>query len=171
MAVITIGGSATNRSTSGLYDTTVLLRGVTATGTGTINSMSLWIEFGGGNVKMGTFYVVSGTNYTNRDSETFITPAAGSKQTYTGLNCNVVIGDILGYYGTVDMELDTTGGPGIYTVSGDKFGTTNQAYSEPFGGSTYNVSIEASGVTTGKIWEGITISKWNGIAISKINSV
>lgn len=172
MAIITVGGGSfiSSSSLSGLQNFTSVDTTAPANDTGTINtfSCSFYVSNGTG-VKIGTFYG-SGTSYTNREFATIGTVAYGSIQTFSGLNVGVVTGDFIGTVYTAGSPYKSNAytGSGRYAAYGDKFdGTTNTYYYQDLTA----LSFQGTGVTAGKNWQGITISKWNGIAISKINNI
>ena len=144
MAVITIGPGATDRTALGGASYTLIILNGAADGTGIITSFEVWFNSEGLSVKIGTFYG-SDTSYTNRDYETIGTVAAGSKQTFSGLECDVVTGDYAGiYWSSGGLERDNTGGLGIYYKLGDQFGAGEQTY-ELVGNFIY--SIYGTGAT------------------------
>ena len=96
--------------------------------TGTIDTIEIWHNTDGTDVKVGTFYG-SGTSYTNRDYELIGSVASGSKQIFTGKSCDCQAGDLLGWYATSgNLEANATGGTGYFYKSGDQFGAGTQTY-------------------------------------------
>lgn len=109
MAVITIGPWAIVRAYTTADLTTYLDLAVPANGTGTMTSFELYCSVQMTTVTMGTFYG-SGTSWTSRDSEYLGTVGAGEKQTFSGLNCDVTINDVVGVYFTgVEVKELVTG--------------------------------------------------------------
>jgi hypothetical protein len=99
---------------------------------GTLDTWELWFKTGydGVNVETATFYLVSGSNYSTRDSETIGSVTSGSKQTFTGLSTDVNTDDYAGVYKPGGrIERDTTGFLGILYANGDFIPCTNQAFS------------------------------------------
>jgi hypothetical protein len=147
MAVITIGDGATDRASSRSFSTAVTLvdKNGAANGTGTLDVFEIFaVTTYLANVKIGTFSG-SGTSYDDRDYETIGTVTAGSKQTFTGKNCDVESGDFLGIYGeTGRLEVSTTGGVGYYIKAGDWFGSSAQTYTAQ---ANYISSLYATGAT------------------------
>ena len=131
MGLIDVGPGATNRaSTSTTTGYTNLLRGNPANDTGKLTSFEVWANSDLSGVKIGTFYG-SGTSWTSRDVESIGNVTAGSKQTFTGKDCDVQTGDIIGAYRTGgNMERDTSGGDGAAYKSGDQFGAGTQTYTD-----------------------------------------
>ncbi len=131
MAAIDIGGGASARGsyTANLY--TYVDSNNPANDTGTLTSFELWIDVDGGNatgVIVGTFSG-SGTSWDDRDYETIGNVTAGSKQTFSGLNCDVTTNDYIGIYtATGRFEKEETGGAGIGYYSGSAFGGGAQTY-------------------------------------------
>ena len=96
-----------------------------ASGSGVLTSFSLRVGAAGATgVKMGTF-VGSGVSWTCRDFETLGAVSGGSTQTFTGLSCSVVAGDLLGFYGAGSAGLGYYGDASarLY-VLGDAFSGT-----------------------------------------------
>lgn len=126
---IDIGAGATDRASMmdlGTY--TIIDKTNPANDTGTITSFELWYNTNATGVKIGTFSG-SGTSYTNRDYETIGSVTSGSKQTFSGLNCDVVTGDVIGIHQTGgNIENDTSGGSGLYLKDGDQFGAGTQTF-------------------------------------------
>ena len=96
-----------------------------ANASGTLDTFEVWLKTSSGtSSKMGTF---SGSplTYTSRDYETLGAVSSGSKQKFTGLNCDVEIGDYIGGYfrygGGGALEADRSGGLGSDYYSGDAF--------------------------------------------------
>ena len=146
MATIDVGNGATNQSLIFGGGTTVVDLNNPANDTGTLDTFEIFTGYDGTNLKMGTFSG-SGSNYTSRDYESIGNVTGGSKQTFTGKNCDVSTGDFLGYYCSVYAKRLSSGGSGVYREIGDKFGAGLVTY-------TYNDaddahSIYATGATSG----------------------
>lgn len=127
MAEITIGSEAKVRATGigGTY--TIINFNGAATGTGTIDTIEIYARSNLAGVKAGTFFGAGGT-FTNRDWEAIGAVVTGSKQTFSGLDCDVESGDWIGFYSTGgEIERDYSGDIGIYRLSGDQFGTGEQS--------------------------------------------
>jgi hypothetical protein len=124
MAVIDIGSDASNRSNSFGVATFVTLNNP-ANDTGVLDTFEVYPATTINGLKIGTFSK-SGTNFTPRDFEEIGTASSGSKQTFTGKNCDVSSGDYLGvYYTAGKIDKDDNGGDGVYYyASGDGFGGT-----------------------------------------------
>ena len=146
---IDIGPGATNRSSTQAADYTVVDLANPANDSGYLDVFEVWAATDLTGCKIGTFSG-SGLNYNDRDFETIGNVTSGSKQTFTGKNCDVLTGDYLGaYFATGTLEADTSAGSNTYTKSGDWFGTGAQAYSENPGDA---VSIYATGITSGQLF-------------------
>ncbi len=144
MAAIDIGPGAIDRDYTAYTANTCISTTNSANGTGVITSFELWFDTEGNGVKAGTFY---GTppNLTSRDVETIGIVTAGSKQTFSGLDCDVATGDFAGIYfaaGTLDMDSPSPGNP-LYFKPGDQFGAGQQTYTE----TDYEPSIYGTGET------------------------
>lgn len=148
-SAIDIGyGAVTLASHGNFLDYTYFVTNNPANATGVLNSFEFYTAADSPNTKAGTFYA-SGAFFANRDYESIGTVTGGSKQTFTGKNCNVVTGDFYGMrHNGGDAYYTTTGGSGTdrwYNCAGDQFGTGNQAYkASPTG---YLMSGYATGVT------------------------
>src|SRR5574343_417327 len=145
MGAIDVGSPAINRAaTIGANGTTDINYTNSANDSGVLNTFEVYAASGLTSFKMGTFYG-SGSSFTYRDYESLGSVSAGSKQTFSGLNCDVSTGDYIGGYSTTGTyECDSTGGSGVYYVSGDKFSGGAASYS--YYGS-FNVSLYATGET------------------------
>ena len=145
MATIDVGPGAINRASALNKDSTFIDTGNPANDTGTLDTFEIFANEGMMNVVIGTFSG-SGTSYDDRDYETIGTVTSGSKQTFTGKNCDVSSGDLLGIFWSMNgkLEQDTSGGSGIYYVSGSKFGAGSATYTS---GSGRAASIYATGTT------------------------
>jgi hypothetical protein len=128
---ITIGPGATDRAGTSNGPAVVVDRNVTANDSGSLDTWELFVNayIDATDVKVGTCYVVSGTNLTTRDYETIGTVANGSKQTFTSLSTTVVTGDYpsLEFSNTARFERDTTG-VGIWYVTSVQTPFTNLTF-------------------------------------------
>jgi hypothetical protein len=124
-----IGPGATDRaSEEGFGGYTCVDLNNSSNGTGTFNVFEMWcVTTAGVNVKIGTFSG-SGVTYTNRDYETVGAVPTGSKQTFSGLDCDGVTGDFAGYYGTAGTIERDSSGAGLPYKAGDQFGQGSQTY-------------------------------------------
>jgi len=139
---IDIGPGAIGRGNAWTVASTLIDLTNPANDTGKLDTFELWFAVSSTGVKAGTFYG-SGTSYTNRDGETIGAVTAGSKQTFSGLDCDVESGDFAGVYqGTGRIELDLTGGSGMKRKDGDQFGTGAQTYTSY---AVYIISIYGTG--------------------------
>ncbi len=126
---ILIGPGAINRVTVATTAYTLIGLDNPANATGKITSFELWFNTNATGVKVGTFYG-SGTDYTSRDVETVGNVTSGSKQTFSGLDCDVETGDFAGVYpATGEIEWDNTLElAGARHKIGDQFGAGQQTY-------------------------------------------
>lgn len=121
MGAITVGSGATNRASASNLVKTRIDPAVAAASNGSLDTFEIWANSSMTGVKIGTFSG-SGTSWTNRDYETIGNVTSGSKQTFTGLACSVVTGDVIGgYWASGDIEMDNSGGTVVYK-DGDQFG-------------------------------------------------
>ncbi len=85
-----------------------------------MTSVEIWAKTTLSGVIVATFENTSGNNLTSRDSHYIGTVTAGAKRTYSGLKLLAFQGDYIGlYYGGGQIEVDTTGGIGIWTGTGN----------------------------------------------------
>ena len=95
---------------------------------GSLATFYAWWDSNGTGCKVGTLYG-SSDSWTFRDAETIGNTTSGSLQTYTGKDCLVSIGDVIGYYlATGDIEAETTGGLGLGYKAGDQYGQGARTY-------------------------------------------
>lgn len=169
MAVITIGPGATVLNTSSTGTLTYLEKTNPANGSGLLTSMSFYCEINISGMKCGTYYG-SGTSWTLRDYENIGNITSGSKQTFTGLSCDVQLNDLIGHKkSSGQLYLNNVGGyGGILLYSGDGFSGGTNTYTSVDG---YNFAVEGTGETATAIeWNGVNISELNGVAIASINT-
>lgn len=173
MAAIDVGNAAIDRDGGSYIDQTRLNLGNPANESGILDTFELWLNIAGSNVKMGTFFG-SGDIWTNRDYEPLGTVASGSKQTFSGLDCAVETGDILGAYGTAGRVDASSSGDGTKYKAGDQFDAGTQTYGSV---ANFMMSMYATGetvlVTSIKIACGIAIDdvqtmSTGGIAILNV---
>jgi len=128
MAAIDIGPGAIDRNATRGAGYTLIQIDNPANDTGWLTTFEVWAKTDASGVKIGTFSG-SGTSYDDRDYETIGNVTAGSKQTFSGLNCDVVTGDFLGVFFTGGtLEGSDSGEAGVYYKAGDQFGTGAQTY-------------------------------------------
>jgi hypothetical protein len=148
MGAIDIGSAATDRASTAALSFSMLLDTTNpADGTGSLSTFGVWLySIIVGDAKIGTFSG-SGTDYTSRDFASVGTITAGSKQTFTFLDCDVSTNDVIGIYlgGYASIEASESGGSGLYSLAGDQFGTGIQTYS--LNGS-YPISLYGTGIST-----------------------
>lgn len=124
-STIDLGSAVSDRSNGGTAGYSYLLSGNVANATGVLTTFQFWFQSDAADptgIKAGTFSG-SGTSYTRRDQETIGNVTKGSAQTFTGKNCDVVSGDLLGIYTpTGDIEWSISGGGGAFNYNGDSFG-------------------------------------------------
>lgn len=123
---IDVGSAATDRDTYANDSQTLIDLANAANTTGIITSIEVWALSNITGLRVGTFYLVSGTTYKCRDSVTIGSVTAGSKQTITVDSSNnplalqVQVGDFIGCYFTGGtLESGSTGGSGLRYVTGE----------------------------------------------------
>jgi len=149
LAAIDIGSAALDRSAYNWGGQTFIDKANPANDTGTLTSFEFWFDAARENatgVYAGTFSG-SGASWNDRDYEIIGTVIKGSKQTFSGLHCDVTVNDIIGAYWdnyTGGLELSMTGGTSVGNVPGNQFGQAAKTYDFTSG---YAQSVYGTGVT------------------------
>ena len=143
-AAITIGLPATDRPNALSTDNTCVNKLAVASETGTITSIEVWANEDLTNVRVATFFLVSGNNLTARDSEAIAgTITAGSKVT-KAVTLDVVAGDYIGIYYLGMMDFTSSGYSGIWYLAGDQTSCTDTTFSLA---SAAGMSLYGTGTT------------------------
>lgn len=146
-ATIDVGPDATNRATTRTSGYTRISATNAANATGTLDTVEIYANTDMTGVKVGTFYLSSGTTYVCRDSATIGNVTSGSKQTFAGLSIDVEAGDLLGlYWSGGALEADSTGGGGMLVPGLGDYATPGASTSYT-SYSGYELSIYATGIT------------------------
>ena len=150
-AAIDIGSEATNRDyDNGQYSYTLINKGNPANEDGKITNVEMWVDTSLVNCEVATFYLVSGSNYSTRDTQFIGDVTAGSKQTFE-VDLDVQAGDILGLYlGSANsvISMSLTGGLGVLQKLGDNVPCTNQTFALIDDNEEYAISLYGSGAGT-----------------------
>lgn len=109
---IDIGAGAANYGSGHTAEYTFLDLTNPANATGTLTSFEIWYNTDGTGVKAGTFYYHALTEYTYRDHELLGSVTSGSKQTFTGKNCDVNTSDYLAERSETGQMCCGSGGSG-----------------------------------------------------------
>ena len=142
---IDAGLAATNRYSGLTPGETYLAVDNPANLSGVITTVELWAHADMSNVKVGVFYLVSGTTYKCRDSITLGGVSIGYHKYSVSLG--VQAGDYIGaYYSAGAISLNTTGGSGLYHVSGEYADPEDEATYALAGG--YRISLYGSALAT-----------------------
>ena len=140
-----------------------------ANAAGTLDTFEVWALENLQGFKIGTFSG-SGTSWNDRDYESIGNVTAGSKQTFSGKNCDVAADDRLGCYWTVgSVSCNTGGGSGVGYVAYEKFGGGANTYTIA---ANLMLALYSTGTEAAVGWTHIT--KVNGIAsanIAKVNGI
>ena len=128
MAVITVGNSVINRTGNCSAGATIAVRTGLANGEGTINSVSMWGDGNLTGVEVALFFIVSGTNLTTRSNYSIGNVTGGSVQTFSGLNMEVALDDMIGFRTATGWMEGTYSANQIYKASGDCIPCTNQYF-------------------------------------------
>lgn len=145
MAAIAVGPAATNRASVTVAGNTVLDLANAADGTGTIDTVTVYVASQITTAKVGLFYLSSGTTYVCRSSYTTGVLTTGLN-TLTGLSLAVQSGDVIGIYhatGTVDRA--DSGGTSAY-VSGE-YADAGDSASYTTSGQARIISVHGAGAT------------------------
>ena len=146
MATITVGDAAIDRASSLSFGNTYMSLGNPANAGGILDTAEVWAATSISGLRVGTFYLVSGTTYKCRDSMTIGSVTAGAKQTFTGLSLAVQQGDFIGCYFTGgSIERDTSGGSGLRYKSGEYIDPGDEASFTLF--SNNAMSLRCTGST------------------------
>jgi hypothetical protein len=142
MALIDVGPGAIDRNSYDDPGYTIILIENPANDTGVLDVIEVWFESSATLVKVGTFYGTA-PNFTSRDYETLGSVASGSKQTFSGLHCDVSVDDLLGVYFAAGCIEGNSLTNGEYWKAGDQFGAGQQSYAA----YSFTDSIYATGAT------------------------
>ena len=170
---IDIGEQAINRGSTAATGITWVSQDNPANASGKITSIEIWANSALVNCEVATFFVVSGNNLSTRDTHSIGAVTSGSKQTFSGLDIDVEVGDYIGVYYTAGaLERDTSGYPGgLWYRNTDAIPCTNETFTEA-GGDT--ISLYGTGTTAvgwPHKWNTQTISKWNTKEFTKWNGL
>ncbi len=114
-----MGSGATDRDADYLATSTYIDLANPAQNSSNISSVELWFDVNATGVRVGTFYLVSGTTYKCRDSEVVGSVTAGSKQIFA-VDLDYELGDFIGaYWATGTIDRTAGGGSGVRAVAGE----------------------------------------------------
>jgi len=146
-----------------------------ANANGEITTVEIWANVDMTDVEVATFYNVSGTNFSSRDSTYIGNVTSGSKHTASGLNITVQEGDYIGiYFNAGAIEKTTTDDPdneGFWHLAGDQIPCTDATFTH-----YTNSELSLYGIGTTEVgwphkWDTKTISKWNIKEFTKWNGL
>lgn len=172
MAAIDVGPGAIARTDGFTSGYTIFSFDNPANAAGNLDTVELWFRTNGVGVRVGTFFLVSGTTYQCRDSVVIGAVTAGSKQTFSGLtNFDVTAGDYIGcYYTGGSIERGYAGGLGYAYCWGENIDPGDQgSYTLVVNPNFYIISIYGTGTEAGG--GPANISKFNGIAKASIGKI
>jgi hypothetical protein len=153
-----VGSAATDRAShdgpraSGGPTYTLIDLANPANADGTLDTVESWWAYSeaGNEVKVGTFYLVSGLTYTCRDAQSIGEQTAGSKQTATGLDIDIVTGDFIGCDARttkyIYVETDLSGGVGARRAEGQYCDASDSVAYDDY--STRSFSLYGTGETS-----------------------
>ncbi len=146
MAAIDIGPGAIDRG-SLAGTNTIIDEANPANETGIITSAELWAASALTGCMVGAFYTTGANQLKCRASTTIGDVPAGSKQTFSGLSIDVVTSDYIGvYFAGGQVEMDTSGGTGIWYFSGQQSDPSDEAvytYLQDYAISIYGIGETA----------------------------
>ena len=151
-STIDIGSPAINRTATKDAGITWVNKANPANAAGVITSIEIWAYENLSNVEVATFYMIDTNDYSTRDTHFIGSVTGGSKQTFTGLNITVEIGDLIGYYCT-DGRIDSVGigEAGVFKRVGDNIPCVNEYFSTDVGDtmSLYGIGETVPNQVTG----------------------
>jgi hypothetical protein len=118
---IDVGLEAIDRTSSYWMSRTYVALDNPANAAGSIDTVEIYLNNSTDSVTAGMFYLVSGTTYKVRDSESIGDIAGGSKQVVTGLDIDCESGDLIGAYSPnyFYLDINTSGYSGIRYYNGE----------------------------------------------------
>ncbi|GAI31407.1 unnamed protein product, partial [marine sediment metagenome] len=140
-----IGAEALVRTDSLTAAYTLVAKENPASASGKIHTIEIWARLPLEACEVATFFVVSGSNLSTRDTALIGDVPAGSKKTFT-VDLDVRVGDYIGVHcisGTI--AVDTSGGAGIWHWNADYIPCTNKFFNQIAG---YVMSLYGIGVET-----------------------
>jgi hypothetical protein len=175
VAVIDIGAAAIDRASRVNLLYTFVEGSNPANDTGKIDTVEMWLDIAGTGIEVATFIHEGSNVLSTRDYEAIGSVAAGSKQTFTGLNMDVATGDYIGICGTAgEIDTDSSGGTGLWYKSGDNIPCTSQTFAWI---ADYIISLYGTGASV-TAWAkslsdtvAISDSISKGIGVAKADSV
>jgi hypothetical protein len=133
---VDVGPGAVDRAGTSDKGNTYIATQNPANEDGVLDVFEVWPTRTVTNLYMGTFYQTAPAYWTNRDYETLGALSFGSKQTITGMTCNVSTSDTIGWY-DANTYLEQAGGGAGATLTnwagGNIFGAGNSEYSSSAG--------------------------------------
>ncbi len=167
---IDVGSAAIDRASNSGSGNTYIPKNNSANADGTLDTIEMWPKVTLENCEVGTVYLVSGTTFHCREGIDIGGVTQGSKQTFSGLDIDILTGDYLAYYVTFGtLERDSSGGAG-YWFTGGSYVNTDDETSYSLSGTMADYSLYGTGTETPTGWA----NKFNGVAnaaIGKINGV
>ncbi|RXG67047.1 hypothetical protein ES695_00110, partial [Candidatus Atribacteria bacterium 1244-E10-H5-B2] len=144
LGVIDIGSPAINRDAYVNLGYTYILKENPANADGKITDIEIYTRGALSGCIVATFYVISGSILSARDSHYIGNVPAWSHQTISDLNIDVKAGDYIGlYFSGGAVEGDDSGYAGYWDAPGDKTSTPDYAY----GFNRGTISLYGTGTT------------------------
>lgn len=136
---------------------------------GTITQIEIWPNVTLNDCEVATFFIIGGDIMSTRDTHAIGNVTSGSKQTFSGLDIVVEVGDYIGItYSTGEVERDDAGA-GYWYSTADKIPCTSFSFIFI---ADRAISLYGTGTTS---WDGpfntVTIGKWNTKEITVWNTI
>ena len=130
---IVVGNEATDRTAAVGSEQTTVNKDNPASVSGSIKTVKIYTLTAMKNVKVATFFVVSGNNLSTRAVATIADGQVTAGYSEHIVDIEIQSGDFIGYCGTTDnasgiMDTDTSGGNGVWNTSGLHIPCTNLAF-------------------------------------------
>ena len=127
---IDVGSTAIDRASSQVAGFTFIDLANPANDTGSLDTIALWCTIDLAGVVVATFLQdATPTDFTPVDRVVLGAVTAGSEQEFTGLGLTINVGNFIGIYWTNGtLEIDNTGGSGVYYKAGDQTAAGKQTY-------------------------------------------
>ena len=158
----------------GLYTYTLMNLTNPANASGTIDTVKVRLDVGGTDIYFGMHFLVSGTIYECRDSESVGNVSSGAEQTITGLTIDVETDDVITIFdknsSTSRIWWHSSGHSGFRRASGEVIDPSDQGDFSNFYDANAGMALYGTGTETPTGWA----NKFNGVAnaaIGKVNGV
>ena len=144
---IDVGPGAVDGNYKLTYNWTYIDVGNPANADGVIDTWEVWYHYNASNVEVATFYEVSAAHFSTRDTELIGSVTAGSKQTFSGKETDIVTGDNCGHTCTAGAMESSYPSSYSWRIAGDQIPCTNVEFGSYFNEATsiYGTGTESGG--------------------------